>query len=93
MYQFQNDKKKVVKKEKGPAPPPPSMPNTIATAGQKESVDDKSIAAPSAESTIVEDGDNKSNRKEANESPLSTTPEGIPNQSEVSIRLELSIEI
>lgn len=69
------------------------MPNTIATAGQKESVDEKTIAAPSAESTIVEDGDNKSNRKEANESPLSTTPEGIPNQSEVSIRLELSIEI
>lgn len=93
MYQFQNDKKKVVKKEKGPAPPPPSMPNTIATAGQKESVDEKTIAAPSAESTIVEDGENKSNRKEANESPLSTTPEGIPNQSEVSIRLEISIDI
>lgn len=85
--------KKVVKKEKGPAPPPPSMPNTIATAGQKESVDEKAIAASSVESTIVEDGDNKSNRKEANESPLSTTPEGIPNQSEVSIRLEFSFDI
>lgn len=81
-----------MKKEKGPAPPPPSMPNTITTSGQKESVDENPIPAVAAaataatQSTIVEDSTNKSNQKETNESPTTCTmPEEIPTQPEVSV--------
>lgn len=72
---------KVVKKEKGPAPPPPSMPNSNSVApsiGPKESGDGK-IATESN----VEESDSKPNQKEIIETPTSTTPDDTPSQPEV----------
>lgn len=70
---------KVVKKEKGPAPPPPSLPNAVATPTvSKESTDEK--IAPE---TKAEESDNKPNQKEITNRPTSTTPDDTSSQPEV----------
>lgn len=66
-----------MKKEKGPAPPPPVVSPT------KEPVEEKIIP----EANIAEDIDNKPNRHETIEPPISTTPENISSQPEVYARM------
>lgn len=68
-----------MKKEKGPAPPPPSMPNSTPTT-QKESIDEKIVL----EATLPEESDNKPNQKATVESPTTTTPEVISSRPEVN---------
>lgn len=62
-----------MKKEKGPAPPPPVVSPT------KEPVEEKIIP----EVSIAEDIDNQPNRQEIIEPPISTTPEKLSSQPEV----------
>lgn len=70
----------VVEKKKGPAPPPPSLPNSNAATGPKESVDEKAVPEPTP---IEDENEIKPNRKEMSESPTSTIPEEISSQPEV----------
>lgn len=67
-----------MKKEKGPAPLPPSLP-ILPTS--KEPVEEK----PISETSITEDIDNKLNRQEVIEPPISTTPENSSSQPEVKL--------
>lgn len=69
-----------MEKKKGPAPPPPSLPNSNAATGPKESDDEKVIP----EAIPTEEIENKPNQKEISESPTSPTPpEEISSQREV----------
>lgn len=79
-------KKQVIKKEKGPAPRPPSLPNTTAvTAAQspKELADEK----PDPIHKIADENEteNKPNRNEIHEATLNTTVQDALNQSEVCV--------
>lgn len=68
-----------MKKEKGPAPPPP-----IVTT-PKEPVDEKAVL----DASIPEDIDNKPKRQEIIEPPTSTTPEDLSSQPDVCIWLNI----
>lgn len=75
-----------MEKKKGPAPPPPSLPNSTAVTGPKESADDK--VTVHAEQVPIEENDRneiKPKRKEISESPTTTTPEEISSQPEVML--------
>lgn len=69
---------KVVKKEKGPAPPPPSLPNSVAPVTVPKELTDEKIAPESN----VEEIDNK-HEEEITESITSTTPDDTSTPPEV----------
>lgn len=71
-----------MKKEKGPAPPPPVV-NV-----PKESIDDKAVPDASIAEKI-EEIDKKANRTEVIEAPASTTPEDLSSQPEVLCSVHL----
>lgn len=61
---------KVVKKEKGPAPPPPTLPNLVVSTGLKESDDERLVSEANSN-----DNDNKPNQKEMIDSPKRKSPD------------------
>lgn len=72
---------KVVKKEKGPAPPPPSLPNAVAAVTTKDAIEEKLVS----DASNADDSDNKPHRKEIIEQPTTTTLEDASSQPEVCI--------
>lgn len=68
-----------MKKEKGPAPPPPQLPNSVASPTRPKETTEGKIATE----TNVEESVKKPNKKEITEPPTSKTPADTPNQSEV----------
>lgn len=74
----------VIKKEKGPAPPPPSLPNVtaaVATPTKELFVDEKTDST----NKIADENEKKPNRNEIIESPANKPLENTSNQSEVCI--------
>ncbi|XP_031629687.1 STE20-like serine/threonine-protein kinase isoform X2 [Contarinia nasturtii] len=77
----ENDRKApiVVKKEKGPAPLPPSLPNSVVSTEPKESAEEKLAS----ETNAAEESDKKPNQKQITDSPKSTTSDDSSSQSEI----------
>lgn len=71
-----------MEKKKGPAPPPPSLPNQAAVTVPKESTDEKVIPDTIEESEKIE---NMPNENETSESPIITTPDEISSPPEVNL--------
>lgn len=75
-----------MKKEKGPAPLPPSLPNSVVSTRQKESAEEKLASETNADN----ESDNKPKPKQITDSPKSTASDDSSSQSEVMTVLHIS---